>query len=221
MTQVVGEDLLTTYYTYRACGNLGSITDPWGQTVSYDYDDLGREIAKALPNGVTTYHNYDAASQVTQVAHLGPSGVLLSFDYTYDTDGRRTKIVREDGTSIRRAEAASLGGTAARRRWPFGPTTCERQRTAGALPSVAGATVAGSRGLVPRTIRRIVRVWAKPTVLGRQPWHAPPAASRPGVCRAYGSLRCALCAGPPHPPCLPFGPPCRPLPGARCAGWER
>ena len=100
MTQVVDEDLLTTYYTYRACGSLNSITDPWGNAVSYDYDDLGREIAKALPNGVTTYHNYDAASQVTQVAHLGPNGVLLSFDYTYDTDGRRTKIAREDGTSI-------------------------------------------------------------------------------------------------------------------------
>lgn len=100
MTQVVGEDLLTTYYEYRSCGKLNSITDPWGREVSYDYDDLGRQTAKVLPNGVTTYHNYDAASQVTQVAHLGPSGVLLSFDYTYDTDGRRTKIVREDGTSI-------------------------------------------------------------------------------------------------------------------------
>jgi len=60
----------------------------------------GREIAKELPNGVTTYHNHDAAPQVTQVIHLGLGDVLQSLDYTYDADGRRTKIVREDGTSI-------------------------------------------------------------------------------------------------------------------------
>lgn len=30
----------------------------------------------------------------------GPSGVLQSLEYTYDADGQRTKIVREDGTRI-------------------------------------------------------------------------------------------------------------------------
>ena len=61
---------------------------------------MGLEIEKRLPNGVTTYHNYDAATQVTDILHLGPSSLLQSLYYTYDDDARRTKIVRENGTSI-------------------------------------------------------------------------------------------------------------------------
>jgi hypothetical protein len=58
------------------------------------------ESAKALPNGVTTYHQYDAASQVTEIIHAGAGGVLQSLGYTYDLDGQRTMIAREDGTRI-------------------------------------------------------------------------------------------------------------------------
>ena len=72
----------------------------------------GREIAKELPNGVTTYHNHDAAPQVTQVIHLGLGDVLQSLDYTYDADGRRTKIVREDGTASWRQVAVTASGSA-------------------------------------------------------------------------------------------------------------
>ena len=89
-----------TYYAYEARNLLESLTDPLGQTVTYQRDELGREIAKALPNGVTTYHNYDLAGQATSIVHLGPSGVLQSLYYTYDGDGQRTEIEREDGTRI-------------------------------------------------------------------------------------------------------------------------
>ena len=71
-----------------------------GYTTYYQRDALGPEIAKLLPNGVTTYHNYDAAGEVASILHMGPGGLLQSLYYTYDGDGRRTKIVREDGKSI-------------------------------------------------------------------------------------------------------------------------
>ncbi|MEN6645437.1 MAG: hypothetical protein ABFE08_23585 [Armatimonadia bacterium] len=89
-----------TYRAYDARNLLSALTDPLGQTVYYERDELGREVAKALPNGVTTYHNYDIVGQVESIIHQGPSGVLQSLYYTYDTDGQRTKIEREDGTRV-------------------------------------------------------------------------------------------------------------------------
>lgn len=38
--------------------------------------------------------------QETDTIHQGPNSVLQSLEYTYDEDGQRTKIVREDGTRI-------------------------------------------------------------------------------------------------------------------------
>lgn len=66
----------------------------------YQRDELGREVVKALPNGVTTYHDYDLAGQVTSIIHQGPTAVLQSLYYTYDDEGQRTRIEREDGTRI-------------------------------------------------------------------------------------------------------------------------
>ncbi|MEN6645438.1 MAG: hypothetical protein ABFE08_23590, partial [Armatimonadia bacterium] len=40
------------------------------------------------------------AGQVESILHVGPAGVLQSLYYTYDDDGQRTKIEREDGTRI-------------------------------------------------------------------------------------------------------------------------
>jgi YD repeat-containing protein len=59
-----------TYYTYDARNLLSALADPFGQTVYYERDGLGLEIARLLPNDVTTYHNYDAAGQVTSIRHL-------------------------------------------------------------------------------------------------------------------------------------------------------
>ena len=67
---------------------------------SCERDALGRETKKQLSNGVTTYNNYDAASQVTSLIHRGPSSVLQSLYHSYDGDGQRTKIIREDNTRI-------------------------------------------------------------------------------------------------------------------------
>ncbi|MEN6645145.1 MAG: hypothetical protein ABFE08_22100, partial [Armatimonadia bacterium] len=89
-----------TYYNHDERNQLQELTDPHGQTVYYKHDELGREVEKALPNGVTTYHKYDDASQITDIIHLGPSGVLQSLYYVYDAAGRRTRIDREDGTRI-------------------------------------------------------------------------------------------------------------------------
>jgi RHS repeat-associated protein len=97
---MINPDAQPTYYRYDARDLLQSLTDPWGYTTYYQRDAHGLEIAKLLPNGVTTYHNYDAAGQVTSILHVGPSGLLQSLYYTYDGDGRRTKIVREDGKAI-------------------------------------------------------------------------------------------------------------------------
>jgi YD repeat-containing protein len=89
-----------TYYEYDARNMLAALTGPFGQTVYYERDALGLEIAKLLPNEVTTYHNYDAAGQGTSILGVGPGGLLERLYYTYDDDGQRSKIVREDNTRI-------------------------------------------------------------------------------------------------------------------------
>lgn len=40
------------------------------------------------------------SSQVTDIIHAEAGGVLQSLGYTYDLDGQRTAIAREDGTRI-------------------------------------------------------------------------------------------------------------------------
>jgi len=71
------------------------LTDPLGQKVQYGRDELGRETAKLLPNGVTTYHAYDAASQVTDIIHAGPGVVLQSLVYGYALPTGRSSQRRE------------------------------------------------------------------------------------------------------------------------------
>jgi YD repeat-containing protein len=133
-----------TGYEYDARNQLSALTDPLGQTAYYERDALGRERAKALPNGVTTYHQYDAASQVTDIVHAGAGEVLQSLGYTYDPDGQRTMIAREDGTRIyyRYDETHRLAGLRVR---PGGQTDAEEARLVGCHQTGRGSTTATTR----------------------------------------------------------------------------
>jgi len=48
-------------------------------------------------NGVQTTYTYDAASQLTRLAHQLSAATINSFDYTYDRVGNRTSKTTRDG----------------------------------------------------------------------------------------------------------------------------
>ncbi len=64
------------------------------------------EIARLLPPGTVSYHNYDLAGQVASILHrLSDGTVPVAVYYTYDEDGRRTKLERK-GTPYFLADVA-------------------------------------------------------------------------------------------------------------------
>ena len=48
-------------------------------------------------NGVVTNYTYDAASQLTRLAHQSGATLINSFDYTYDKVGNRKSKTSRDG----------------------------------------------------------------------------------------------------------------------------
>ncbi|HNQ24642.1 MAG TPA: RHS repeat-associated core domain-containing protein [Phycisphaerae bacterium] len=87
-------------YHYSDAGRLERMTDENGaQIVRYEYDDAGRLARKIVGNGVYTDYTYDAAWQLISLVNRAPDGtVISSFDYTYDTRGRRTAMDTHYGT---------------------------------------------------------------------------------------------------------------------------
>ncbi|MES9957649.1 MAG: RHS repeat-associated core domain-containing protein [Sedimenticola sp.] len=74
-------------YRYNAFGELTSQTDAKGQTVTMQYDPLGRMIKRTEPEGTTTWQ-YDIAAHGIGKLHkvTGPDGYTKT--HTYDSLGR-------------------------------------------------------------------------------------------------------------------------------------
>ncbi len=132
-----------THYGWVA-GNLTSLTDPEGNTSSYQYD-LGGNLtwsSRPGPSGaITSSHEYDALGRITRTT----DGNLWATDYTYnafgelktrtlpgltqnqawsyDTLGRMTSYTDTCG-NITSNEFDPLSGDVTKRRWqPVGSTT--------------------------------------------------------------------------------------------------
>jgi len=87
-----------TYY-YDVAGRLQSITNELNTlVVTYQYDLAGQVAAKTLGNGMLTTYQYDPAGQLLNLTNALANGVVLSsFNYTYDSRGRRTTMGTLDG----------------------------------------------------------------------------------------------------------------------------
>ena len=100
-------------YKYDAVGNIKSITDFNGNTVTFEYDDNDRIIAKIFPDGTkeeftytplglrktatdsrgTTSFEYDERGRL--VKETNPYGI--SIEYTYDKAGNKTSVTVPSG----------------------------------------------------------------------------------------------------------------------------
>ena len=63
------------------------------------YDNANRRTSLSYSNGTTTGYAYDLASQLTNITHSGPSGVIDALTYTYDGAGNRFSANRANGTA--------------------------------------------------------------------------------------------------------------------------
>ena len=92
------EEGTTTYSDYNAAGQVGRVTDPNGNAVTYTYDGRGRVLTMTNVAGssVTTYA-YDTAGELDMVTQ--PNGMTSDFVYGL-TYGRLTQVIDPLGNYI-------------------------------------------------------------------------------------------------------------------------
>ena len=86
-TQRTDFNNLMTNYTYDALNRLTKITYPDGSTATYAYDKLSQLTAAANINGTVSFV-YDKLGRVTGTTDVWGQAI----NYTYDANGRRTKM---------------------------------------------------------------------------------------------------------------------------------
>jgi len=88
----------TTTYGYDANGALQSVSDSLGSLESRSYDAAGRELTDTDALGTVTTFTYDAANRIlTRTVDSGTGGLRLTTTYTYDGEGRVTRVVEPNG----------------------------------------------------------------------------------------------------------------------------
>lgn len=85
----------TVTFAYDALGRKLSEANPRG-TIGSQYDLAGRRTRMTYPDGFFVEHDYLTTGEMTAIRENG-ANVLASF--TYDAQGRRTSLVRGNGTS--------------------------------------------------------------------------------------------------------------------------
>ena len=92
----------TTHYLYDSLGRLWQLTDGSSVVItSYTYDAAGQLSRKDNANGSITTYAYDAAGHTTEVVnHASASSINSSFQYTYNSNGQRSSMTTEGGTTI-------------------------------------------------------------------------------------------------------------------------
>src|SRR5207253_7838567 len=88
-----------------------------------DYDEAGRRRSLTLPNGITVFYGYDAASQLTSLTYKKGATTLGDLAYTYDLAGNRTKVGGSWARTGLPQAVTSAGYDNANRQFLFGATS--------------------------------------------------------------------------------------------------
>jgi YD repeat-containing protein len=98
----------TVTYTWDTNKRLAKVQDVTGVT-SYTYDPAGKLTKRTLPNGVSTYYEYDNANRLISIQHADSNDVLLlGFAYQFDAAGNRTQVTQ---TVLRRPSIHTTAST--------------------------------------------------------------------------------------------------------------
>lgn len=92
--KMIDQDHKTTLYSYDALNRLKNITDAQGKITTYNYDQVNNLSAVNYPNSTSAAYTYDSLSRLLSLVNKNPSAQpISSYSYTYDTLGRRTKVI--------------------------------------------------------------------------------------------------------------------------------
>jgi RHS repeat-associated protein len=105
-TLLIDPDSVQTEYEYDALNRLETLTFGDGGAVSYEYFPDGLKKRVTNPNGTVSTYLYDASDRMTRIAHTGPTGIISSYDYSYDDNGNRERQVE---TNAGRTETTDYG----------------------------------------------------------------------------------------------------------------
>jgi RHS repeat-associated protein len=114
-----------TRYAYTPAGKLSAITDAAGNTWTYSYDLLGRQVSAATPDTGTTASTYNDLGQLTSTTDA--QGKTIS--YAYDAAGRKTAEYNTTGGASQTASDQLAA-------WTYDTATLDNP----ALPSGTKAT---------------------------------------------------------------------------------
>ncbi|WP_152627093.1 RHS repeat domain-containing protein [Streptacidiphilus melanogenes] len=91
-------DYSDTRYTYFPSGQQATEKDAAGNSWSWSYDLLGRQVSSTDPDSGTTASTYDNAGQLLTVSNTSLA-TKPQTSYTYDLDGRRTAAYDTTGNA--------------------------------------------------------------------------------------------------------------------------
>jgi len=103
-----GDPSRTTTNTYNSHGELASVTDPLGNTISYTYDPLGDRATETAPDGQVTAFAYNASGDLASTTVEGYTGNpsnpippenLVEESRAYDPAGRLASVTNAIGTT--------------------------------------------------------------------------------------------------------------------------
>ncbi|MHC1783571.1 MAG: DUF6531 domain-containing protein [Anaerolineaceae bacterium] len=85
----------TTNWAFDVLGRATSITNPAGQSVSYEYDAVGNRTKLIYPDSKTSTYTYDPANRLQEVSADWQSATTT---YSYDAANRLINTILPDGT---------------------------------------------------------------------------------------------------------------------------
>jgi RHS repeat-associated protein len=121
-TSMTANGQASTSYGYDDASRLTAVNQGT-QTVGLGYDNAGHRTSLTYPNGVNTVYSYDNASRLTNITHQGPSALIDSLTYNYDTAGNRISTTRANGTATDLPQAVQAAYDAANEEIQFNNAT--------------------------------------------------------------------------------------------------
>ncbi len=94
-------------YTFDGVGRMNGLSNPFGETASWNYRDNGWLQNVTHSNGLTSVYSFNSLGQLTDLLHQGPGGTTLSDfgNMGYDGIGNRTAM------TVTMPGVPGLGGT--------------------------------------------------------------------------------------------------------------
>lgn len=77
---------------YDDAGRMTAVTDWLSHTTAFDYDSSGNVIGTHYPNGTVATRTIDPGGRTSSIVHANGTGVLASFDYGRDAEGKVTSV---------------------------------------------------------------------------------------------------------------------------------